>query len=81
MPPRHPRRRDTRTCTSTHPPTSSHPRTAYLDVDDTKAYYARAKDAGAEVSKELGHRSRWNERQKGVLRHDVLAAPFGAAAG
>ena len=41
---------------------SDHSYVACLEVDDIQAYYARAKDAGAEVSKEL-RREPWGRKE------------------
>ena len=54
------------------PPASEigdHSYVAYLEVDDIQAYYARAKDAGAEVSKEL-RREPWGREEFGIRSPD-----------
>lgn len=54
------------------PPASEigdHSYVAYLEVDDVHAYYARAKAAGAEVSKEL-RREPWGRDEFGIRSPD-----------
>ncbi len=54
------------------PPASEigdHSYVAYLEVDDIQAYYARAKGAGAEVSKEL-RREPWGREEFGIRSPD-----------
>ena len=46
-----------------------HSYVAYLEVDDIQAYYARAKAAGAEVSKEL-RREPWGREEFGIRSPD-----------
>ena len=46
-----------------------HSYVAYLEVDDIQAYYAHAKDAGAEVSKEL-RREPWGRDEFGIRSPD-----------
>ena len=54
------------------PPASEigdHSYVAYLEVDDIHAYYARAKDAGAQISKEL-RREPWGRDEFGIRSPD-----------